>query len=284
MIKTCKDCKYHSPDNSNFTKEPCTDCYNFNKLEPVDIIRCCFCKYHELDNIEDLDEQIERCMHPINCKNFVSKAVTANKQNVSNTLPNSNIPNDDELKYYEALERKLDSCFTDILSKLEELKQRVDKIDSHNDNDMQNTESTNIEDVADDVLKRYKEDTNNCYVYFLDSDSEVDSSHNYNEYENASNPYCNYPTIKLAQQSAKIKMFNDILLAFKYCYEEEYKPNWTVNNNKYFIHYDSYTHEYEVDVWSHSIYNVVVFGDGRIAQMCVEYLNEIDPTGSLIGY
>ena len=78
-------------------------------------------------------------------------------------------------------------------------------------------------------------------------------------------------------------MFNDILLAFKYCYEEKYEPNWTDTNNKYFIHYDSYTHEYEVDAWSHSIYNVVVFGDGRIAQMCVEYLNEIDPTGILIG-
>ena len=77
-------------------------------------------------------------------------------------------------------------------------------------------------------------------------------------------------------------MFNDILLAFKYCYDEEYEPNWADNAIKYNVVYDTEQKEYYVKLWADIIHNEIMFSAEEAALKCATYLNKIDPNGNLI--
>lgn len=76
---------------------------------------------------------------------------------------------------------------------------------------------------------------------FIDADDEK-----YND--NNTDRYSNYPIKEYAEQAQKIKEFNDKLLAFKWCYDRDYKPVFSgdYNNCAYYIYYDS---EYKASRW-----------------------------------
>ena len=102
-----------------------------------------------------------------------------------------------------------------------------------------------------------------------------------NEY----NPYCHYMTEEYVNKAAKIKKFNDMLMAFKWCYDKDYEPDWTQGEDaKYRVVYnfDTYPKRYYVD-WSYMYnHNEICFSSEDIAQKCADWLNSIDPNGELI--
>lgn len=82
--------------------------------------------------------------------------------------------------------------------------------------------------------------------------------------------YSNYPTKEYAEQAQKIKEFNDKLLAFKYCYDRDYKP---VFSGAYYIYFDAEDKKYDYDWDDASDRNVIYFRSSKIAQKCCDWLN-----------
>lgn len=95
-------------------------------------------------------------------------------------------------------------------------------------------------------------------------------------------PYTKFPTSHLAEQLAKIYKFNGMLLAFKYCYDYDYDPDWLDDTEKLFIIFNAKVGRYS---WVHSaswVYSTVAFSSEDIAEKCCKWLNTIDPKGELI--
>lgn len=148
-----------------------------------------------------------------------------------------------------------------------------------------------VEEQEDDVLADYEsafkqEDAN--YVYFLDSNSEVHNCSNfpYSVHDDAdiyNNPYHMYLSEEYANKAAKMKKFNDMLLAFKWCYDKTYEPDWgDSDSQKYFIYYDTVKSIYAVDSFHMFVKNDVYFSTRIGAKNCANWLNKIDPNGELL--
>lgn len=103
---------------------------------------------------------------------------------------------------------------------------------------------------------------------FIDTDDEK-----YND--NNTDRYSNYPIKEYAEQAQNIKEFNDKLLAFKYCYDRDYKPVFSgdYDNRAYFIYYDSDAEKYDYDWDSVCCGNIIYFSSEEIAQKCCDWLN-----------
>ena len=78
-----------------------------------------------------------------------------------------------------------------------------------------------------------------------------------------------------------MKKFNDMLLAFKWCYDREYEPDWKDNDeSKFTVYYDGEEYTSDEMVTYHAA--TVYFHSREIAQKCAYWLNNIDPKGELI--
>lgn len=80
----------------------------------------------------------------------------------------------------------------------------------------------------------------------------------------------------MAERAKKLKDFNDMLMAFKWCYNRDYKPDWNdFYEDKYYVYYSHKTHKYDVD--SITMWNVhnVYFSSEEIAQKCADWLNSL---------
>jgi hypothetical protein len=102
-----------------------------------------------------------------------------------------------------------------------------------------------------DVIAKYKNDYNKGYKYYLNNQSNVDFIYRGNSFETtkslSQSPYQYYLTKELAEQAKKLKDFNDKLLAFKYCYDLDYKPDWSDDTIKYYVYYDVDDNKYATD-------------------------------------
>lgn len=131
----------------------------------------------------------------------------------------------------------------------------------------------------EDVIAKYKNDYNKGKKYYLNSYSAVDFVDMGNSFEKveslSQSPYQHYLTEELAEQAKELKDFNDKLLAFKYCYDIDYKPVFSGNygNHAYCVRYDSEDKEYCYDWDNVSNRNVVYFSSKEIAQKCCDWLN-----------
>lgn len=100
------------------------------------------------------------------------------------------------------------------------------------------------------------------------------------------NTFTSYLTSGLAEQAEKMKFFNDILLAYKYCYDCAYQPTWVSyssdNDTIYTVVYDNVDGEYIYDMSSSLQANLVCFSSLEVASNCARFLNQIDPEGKLI--
>ena len=145
-------------------------------------------------------------------------------------------------------------------------------------------QETTEDDVVTDILERYKDIRElPDYLYYLDENSKIDSFRGeYKFVEDVEDPYNIYPTKKLAQQAQKMKKFNDLCLAFKYCHDEDYQPDWSNYDYKYRVIYDFENNRYYVEQPEKYYCNVVHFSSREIAQKLVDYLNEIDPDGNIV--
>lgn len=140
--------------------------------------------------------------------------------------------------------------------------------------------------IDDDFLKDYNTVQPNDTIYFINQCGEIQVSGTGNKstIQNSFDvhPYLNYHTEEYAKKAQKLKKFNDMLLAFKWCYDRDYVPVWTAKNLKYCIGYDSAHGRYDFCSYAIWLYSTVYFSSRDIAQKCVDWLNNIDPKGELI--
>lgn len=123
------------------------------------------------------------------------------------------------------------------------------------------------------VLAEYWDAINNKDNYYINSFNNILRCEANNSIDE--NDYSNYPTKEYAEQAQKIKEFNDKLLAFKYCYDRDYKPVFSgdYDNRAYYVYFDSEDKKYDCDWVSVVAYNVIYFSSKEIAQKCCDWLN-----------
>lgn len=149
-----------------------------------------------------------------------------------------------------------------------------------------NADSINEEDVIakyeEDVIAKYKEDYCDGKRYYIKDDIGDDSISwivppDVYTFENTSNPYRFYLAKELAEQAKKLKDFNDKLLAFKYCYDLDYEPDFSgdYDYRTYYVYYDSEYNKYDYDWDNICDRNTVYFSSGEIAQKCCDWLNSL---------
>ena len=91
------------------------------------------------------------------------------------------------------------------------------------------------------------------------------------------NPYACYPTQEYAEKARKIKTLNDMLLAFKWCYDKDFDPDFDTDVARYYVTYDACNDVFDVDTCYTPIYfNAVCFSKHDKAQKCCDWLNSMD--------
>lgn len=158
--------------------------------------------------------------------------------------------------------------------RIKELKKQIEEI---------NVEINELE--RDDTLEQYESDITWRYDgYILNERGCVNEDNasifNVTDY----NPYRHYITEEYANKAAQMKKFNDMLMAFKWCYDRDYKPDWTEYCAKYRVVYNFAANpkRYYID-WDYNYKcNEICFSTKEIAQKCADWLNDIDPNGELV--
>lgn len=169
----------------------------------------------------------------------------------------------------------------EYLSQINNIAERANKLVEEFNNAPEQAES-----VSENFLKDYNTVQPNDTIYFINQccELQVGSTGNKSTIQDPfdAQPYLNYHTEEYAKKAQKMKKFNDMLLAFKWCYDRYYMPDWTVKDLKYCIGYDSDEKRYDVcgyATWSHF---TIYFSSRDIAQKCADWLNDVDPKGELI--
>jgi len=129
----------------------------------------------------------------------------------------------------------------------------------------------------EDIIAKYKNDYNKGRHYYLDWNNEVDwfATCTADKFEKWHNPYSTYLTEGLAEEAKVLKDFNDKLLAFKYCYDLDDKPERDDDTIKYYVYYDVCNSKYKVDGLSSMWEPLVYFSTKEIAQKCANWLNSL---------
>ena len=159
------------------------------------------------------------------------------------------------------------------------------------------SESAIMENTKPDVLAAYKtafvfKEESDDRAYFLDSNSEVKSCAivgtccPFTEGDRCASDYNNsyhmYLSEEYAKKAAKMKKFNDMLLAYKWCHDKTYEPDWFDSDSiKYYVYYDTSYETYSADC-TFVCRNTVYFSTRIRAEDCAEWLNSIDPKGELV--
>ena len=140
------------------------------------------------------------------------------------------------------------------------------------------------EEQEDNVLAEYIEAVNSgkYLLHWVNSSGDIKCGPGACVLDNY-NPYSNYVNTDIADKAAKMKKFNDMLLAFKWCYDKTYEPEWGGRDSqKYFIYYDTVKSIYAVDFFRSFAVNDVYFSTRIIAEECANWLNKVDPEGELV--
>lgn len=158
------------------------------------------------------------------------------------------------------------------------------------------SESAIMENTKPDVLAHYKsafQEDSGSDVYYLDMNSEIKDTHDYGNglpfskggiyASNYYNPYRMYLSEEYAKKAAKMKKFNDMLLAYKWSHDITYEPDWSDSDTvKYYVYYDTSDGVYSVDCTYVCGKNTVYFSTNSGAEDCADWLNSIDPKGELL--
>ena len=158
------------------------------------------------------------------------------------------------------------------------------------------SENAIMENKEPDVLADYKsafQEDNDSNVYFLDMNSEVKDIYDdggalpYSENGRSAstyyNPYHMYLSEEYAKKAARMKKFNDMPLAFKWCHDKTYELDWFDSDSiKYYVYYDTSYETYSADGTYACGGNTVYFSTRIRAEECAEWLNSIDPKGDLV--
>lgn len=91
------------------------------------------------------------------------------------------------------------------------------------------------------------------------------------------NPYACYPTQEYAEKARKIKTLNDMILAFKWCYDKDFDPDLYDEVKRCYIYYDPCNSKFEIDTgYTSNYFNAVCFSTHSIAEKCCDWLNSMD--------
>lgn len=140
-----------------------------------------------------------------------------------------------------------------------------------------NTEGNSDEDI----IAKYKNDYNKGRKYYLNNLSDIDFINKGDSFKEikrfSQSPYQYYLTKELAKQAKELKDFNDKLLAFKYCYDMDYKPDWNEEppTTKYYVYCNVCSGKYETDGLFTVREPLVYFSTKEIAQKCADWLNSL---------
>ena len=174
----------------------------------------------------------------------------------------------------------------EYLSQINEIAEKANKLAEEYTTSEQAKAEDNAKEVDDkaytlDLLKDYV-DTFDNEMFWVECDS---ISHGYVE-EDDDNIFSfdNFPTEEYAKKLQKLNKFNGMMLAFKWCYDRNYEPDWDGEEDKYSVYYcqNQFAKGYKVDFTVNGNNNIVYFSSENIAEKCAEWLNKIDPEGELV--
>ena len=137
--------------------------------------------------------------------------------------------------------------------------------------------------VADYINVINDKAINKDLIYYISDDGDVsdylgstfDDNVNYN-------PYYQFLTQPYAEEAARMYKMICMQLAFKWCHDRDYVPDWTDGNEfKWYIYYDTELHCYSSSyvcssyVCSSKGCAEVYFSSKEIAQKCADWLNSM---------
>ena len=270
-VRNCTTCA-----NMNQSPKFCADCEDYSGYTPKTVIRdiCKECQHNNTTDYMDctlcnggshfvLDEKYDckNCKHSVEsiyeCKDCINYSDFKSKEDI-NMGESTN--REDKIK---ELEEYLDKAFN-LLNELKE-EEKVKEANEKN------------------ILEEYRATlcTEGRTVYAI---NEFNDIIDYKVRPGADCPSletidrcANYLTKNIVEQAFKLKSFNDKLLAFKYCYDCDYVPNWNdLSERKYYI-YVNYNYKepyFDYDCSVKYKYGTVFFSSEGIAKMCIRWLND----------
>lgn len=127
----------------------------------------------------------------------------------------------------------------------------------------------------EDPVAEYKKRLASCdkSAYYIDLG---DVSHGYPDKfdEDDYNPYFQFLDAGYADEAARMYKLICMQLAFKWCHDREYVPDWTdAGNEKWYVGYDTLSNIYDIDAVLVVKDNLVYFSSKEIAQKCADWLN-----------
>lgn len=147
-----------------------------------------------------------------------------------------------------------------------------------------NTENNNTEnDTNINVLADYESALRNeGWVVDLSEDDLVYECGSFDAWSEYSDHHMMYPTEEYAKKAYKMTKFNGMLMAFKWCYDKDYEPDWESDIHKYRITYNTAFKRYDYALSFELCCNLIYFSSEEVAQKCADWLNSIDPKGELM--
>jgi hypothetical protein len=172
----------------------------------------------------------------------------------------------------------------EYLSQINEIADKANKLAEEYTASEQAKAVDNAKEVDDksyilDLLKDYVDAFNN-EMFWVECDS---ISHGYID-DDDSNVFSfeNFTTEEYAKKLQKLNKFNGMMLAFKYCYDRDYEPNWADDSPKYTVVWNMATNRFDY-VWATlTRCNYVYFSSDDIAKKCAEWLNKVAESEDLI--
>lgn len=163
----------------------------------------------------------------------------------------------------------------EYLSQINEIADKANKLaeeytTSEQAKAVDNAKEVNATDYTLDLLKDYV-DTFDNEMYWIECDS---ISHGFVENDEGNVfTFDNFPTEEYAKKLQKLNKFNGMMLAFKWCYDRDFEPDWNTLEEKYYVYYSNCYQKYDVaSVSVHDIHNIY-FSTEEIAQKCADWLN-----------
>ena len=179
---------------------------------------------------------------------------------------------------------KLSEC----LSQINELSEKVSSLADDYQKSVEAEQAEQIDEakqakrITDELLEDYFSCFNDSMYYLNENGVVEEVADAYSTSEFDLYPYLDYPNKEYAFQAQKLKKFNDMLLAFKWCYDRDFEPDWDDDGTtKYTVVWDKYEGFHRVCSQSTTA-NQVYFSSDEAAVKCAEWLNKIDPKGELI--